>query len=378
MRCTTAALASLCHRFEAAGEGAKRGVLETIEWCVRDGADPHDRQTAYLSKDVLPTTTLMAAVCAGQGEIVGAILRGLSTRGPTGGLCHLSDRDSTGATPLLAAVDIADVPIVRLLVRAGADVNATWTGQGHPSTRHTDPNGLSVLHTAVAQDGAELLDILCDEGPHRLDVNVPGWDGQTALEMAIEGAFNWGEETTTKIVLKLVEARGSNMERMVPTAWCTCRADTHPFQPNWASDADDTSALACKCAWTVADYAGAMSDTTVFRRMLECGVDRHALRPDLWHTTSHLNLPPSAGRYDPVRRAETALCLSKGFDFWARKRHNRFPASATGLRAVVFCVMCVFARSKAAGTGSKHLPEEMWNLILRCLRASDFKYPSIY
>jgi len=378
MQCTTFALASLCHRFEAAEEAAKPGVLETIEGCVRDGADPHDRQPMYVPKGVRPTTVLMAAVCGGQGRLVAAILRGLSTRGDTGALCRLSDRDSTGATPLLAAVDMGDVPLVRMLVRAGADVNATWTGRGHPSTRHADPSGLSVLHTAVAQDGVEMLDILCDEGPHRVDVNAPGWDGQTALEMATEGAFNWGEETATEIVLKLVEARGSNMARMVPTAWCTCRADTHPFQPNWAADPEDTNVLVCKCAWTVADYAGAMAATSIFRRMLECGVDRHDLRPDLWHTSSHLNLPPSAGRYDPVRRAETVLCLSKGFDFWARKRHNRFPSSATGLRSVVFCILSVFERSRSADGGLKHLPVEIWILILGWLRASDFKYPTIY
>ena len=88
-------------------------------------------------------------------------------------------KDEYGYMPLLFAISNGHVEVVKVLLSAGADVNA----------RHGD--GKPPLSYAISKDKAEVVKVLLSAGA---DVNAEDNDGQTPLDWA------WGNAEVVKIL----------------------------------------------------------------------------------------------------------------------------------------------------------------------------------
>ena len=158
-------------------------------------------------------TALLSAASLGRTDHVGKLLAaGADVRAA----------DATGSTPLMwAAQGGADVALVRLLVRRGADVNAVHPRDGDTALLYAaraakpdvvaylidagaDPRWESLggmaanaLIAAAVQDRSDNLAVLVFKG---VDVNRRNRDGLTAL-MAI--ATSWGRLNATRTLLWL-------------------------------------------------------------------------------------------------------------------------------------------------------------------------------
>ena len=80
-------------------------------------------------------------------------------------------RDANGWGPLHWACDRGDAEIVRALLQAGVDINAT------------DASGESPLHVAVASEDAAIVELLCAAGA---SVSLSSLEGETPLESAAD------------------------------------------------------------------------------------------------------------------------------------------------------------------------------------------------
>ena len=148
-------------------EAVEKGDAEIVKILVAAGADVN-------AEGFMGHTPLILAAEEGATEIMRILLRpgldaGTSADGEDK---EAASTPSIGSGALFTAIENDDVEMVRLLVEAGADVNAA-EGFG----------GNTPLHEAVEKGDAEIVKILVAAGA---DVNAEGFMGHTPLILAAE------------------------------------------------------------------------------------------------------------------------------------------------------------------------------------------------
>ena len=148
-------------------EAVEQGDAEMVKILVAAGADVNAE--GYFNR-----TPLSLAAEEGATEIMQILLgSGSDADTPSGGEDkEAASTPSIGSEALYTAIEKGDVEMVRLLVEAGADVNAA-EGFG----------GDTPLHEAVEQGDAEIVKILVAAGA---DVNAEGYFDRTPLSLAAE------------------------------------------------------------------------------------------------------------------------------------------------------------------------------------------------
>ena len=148
-------------------EAVEQGNGEIVKILVAAGADVN-------AEGSMSRTPLSLAAEKGATEIMRILLR----PGPVADTSEdgedkvAASMPSIGSEALYTAIEKGDVEMVRLLVEAGADVNAA-AGFG----------GNTPLHEAVEQGDAEIVKILVAAGA---DVNAEGYFDRTPLSLAAE------------------------------------------------------------------------------------------------------------------------------------------------------------------------------------------------
>ena len=144
-------------------EAVENGNAEIVQILVDAGADIE-------AEGFMGRTPLGLAAEEGATEILQILLG----QGADNGTPEGEDKQSPaiGSEALFTAIKKGDVETVRLLVEAGADVNAA-EGFG----------GNTPLHEAVEEGNAEIVQILVDAGA---DIEAEGFMGQTPLGLAAE------------------------------------------------------------------------------------------------------------------------------------------------------------------------------------------------
>ena len=144
-------------------EAVENGNAEIVQILVDAGADIE-------AEGFMGRTPLGLAAEEGATEIMQILLG----QGADNGTPEGEDKQSPaiGSEALFTAIKKGDVETVRLLVEAGADVNAA-EGFG----------GNTPLHEAVEEGNAEIVQILVDAGA---DIEAEGFMGQTPLGLAAE------------------------------------------------------------------------------------------------------------------------------------------------------------------------------------------------
>ncbi len=157
---------------------AAAGTLECVKLLLDYGADVSVRM------DKLNDTALWQAASQGHLEIVVELLNsGAHPKAKTKHTAAELARDEntvTFRTPLHGAIhhknDTRAVEILRVLVDAGADVNAPLSDKKY-----------SLLMFAVVQKRMELVRVLVESFGARVDEKST--EGQTALNVAVDGSF---------------------------------------------------------------------------------------------------------------------------------------------------------------------------------------------
>ena len=144
-------------------EAVEGGNAEIVQILVEAGADIE-------AEGFMDQTPLSLAAEEGVTEIMQILLG----QGADNGTQEGEDKQAPaiGSEALFTAIEKGDVETVRLLVEAGADVNAA-EGFG----------GNTPLHEAVEEGNAEIVQILVDAGA---DIEAEGFMGQTPLSLAAE------------------------------------------------------------------------------------------------------------------------------------------------------------------------------------------------
>ena len=144
-------------------EAVEGGKAEIVQILVDAGADIE-------AEGFMGQTPLSLAAEEGASEIMQILLgQGADNGTPEG---EDKQTPAIGSEALFTAIKKGDVETVRLLVEAGADVNAA-EGFG----------GNTPLHEAVEEGNAEIVQILVDAGA---DIEAEGFMGQTPLGLAAE------------------------------------------------------------------------------------------------------------------------------------------------------------------------------------------------
>ncbi len=167
-------------------EAVEQGDVEIVKILVEAGADVE-------AKGYFDSTPLSLAAEEGASEIMQILLgSGPDADTPAGGEDKEAESmPSIGSEALYTAIEKGDVAMVRLLVEAGADVNAA-TGFG----------GDTPLHEAVEQGDVEIVKILVEAGA---DVEAKGYFDRTPLSLA-------AEEGATEIMRILLGLDGNTDE----------------------------------------------------------------------------------------------------------------------------------------------------------------------
>ncbi|MCY4410246.1 MAG: ankyrin repeat domain-containing protein, partial [Caldilineaceae bacterium] len=163
-----------------------QGDAEIVKILVEAGADVE-------AKGYFDRTPLSLAAEEGATEIIQILLgSGPDADTPASGEDkEAASTPSIGSEALYTAIEKGDVAMVRLLVEAGADVNAA-EGFG----------GNTPLHEAVEQGDAEIVKILVEAGA---DVEAKGYFDRTPLSLA-------AEEGATEIMRILLGLDGNTDE----------------------------------------------------------------------------------------------------------------------------------------------------------------------
>ena len=144
-------------------EAVEEGNAEIVQILVDAGADIE-------AEGFMGQTPLSLAAEEGASEIMQILLgQGADNGTPEG---EDKQTPAIGSEALFTAIKKGDVETVRLLVEAGADVNAA-EGFG----------GNTPLHEAVEEGNAEIVQILVDAGA---DIEAEGFMDQTPLSLAAE------------------------------------------------------------------------------------------------------------------------------------------------------------------------------------------------
>ena len=199
---------------------AINGSAVVIDRLLKGGADPNARLTPE------GDTALMMAARTGKTDAIrvlaeaGADVNAAETWG--------------GTTPLMWAVSERHAAAAQMLIEAGADVNArshyvaAANGRGFegrtPLTNSADAKPaefasgwLTPLMLASREDDVELARILVAAGA---DVNAVGGDGKTALAMAI---FNGNYDVASFLVDSKADVDTADAQRFTPLFWAVDR-----------------------------------------------------------------------------------------------------------------------------------------------------------
>ena len=162
---------------------SRTGSLEAVELLLVRGADVNTKESFR------GQTALMWAVDQKHPEVVQALIQ------------HGADvhaRSASGFTPLLFSARVGDIDSARILLEAGADVNAVtprpedenadkdrsrgFSGGGRPYSYRAAPYNMSPLLMAAASGHEALSKVLLDHGA---DSNAADSNGATALHYAV-------------------------------------------------------------------------------------------------------------------------------------------------------------------------------------------------
>jgi len=116
---------------------------------LRDFIKAADEGGAATGKDDAGNTRLHQAVHNGQSEVVKALLAG------DAGKASVNEPNDQGKTPLLIAVDISSVPIVEMLLNAGADPLAAGL-EGQTALHYATLNGSKPMVSSMLNLGADI------------------------------------------------------------------------------------------------------------------------------------------------------------------------------------------------------------------------------
>ena len=215
---------------------ATNGSAAMIDRLLKAGADVN----APLSAG--GDTALMMAARTGKTDAIRVLVE-------AGG--NVNAKESWGGTTaLMWAVSEGHADAARLLIGAGADVNArsnyvaAANGRGFegrtPVANRTDPKAeefasgwLTPLTLAAREGDVEMARILVNAGA---DVNAAAGDGKTALALAI---FNGNYEVASLLVDSKADVNKADAQRFTPLFWAVDRRnmETAPNFP-WMATAD--------------------------------------------------------------------------------------------------------------------------------------------
>jgi ankyrin repeat protein len=215
---------------------ATNGSAAMIDRLLKAGADPNAPMTAA------GDTALMMTARTGKSDAI----RVLAEAG-----ANVNAKESWGGTtPLMWAVSEGHADAARLLIDAGADVNArshyvaAANGRGFegrtPIANRTEAKPedfasgwLTPLMLAAREGDVELARILVGAGA---DIDAAAGDGKTALSLAI---FNGNYEVGTFLVDSKADVNKAEAQRFTPLFWAVDRRnmETAPNFP-WMVTAD--------------------------------------------------------------------------------------------------------------------------------------------
>lgn len=154
---------------------------------IHDAADSGDVRSVRALLDADPSlaadavtdrgcTALHVAARHGRPDVVGELI----SRGGSRGCVGLSGSDSRGAgvQPLHLAAENGHAEIAKMLIEAGADVDA---GRGY-----SGKTGVTSLHLAVTRGHRDVVNVLLAAGA---SVNATDSDGTTALHLTARNGF---------------------------------------------------------------------------------------------------------------------------------------------------------------------------------------------
>ena len=207
-----------------------------IDRLLKAGADPNAPLTAGAD------TAVMMAARTGNPQAIRVLVEA--------GANVNAKENWGGTTALMWAASEGHADAARLLVAAGADVNArsnyvaAANGRGFegrtPVANRTDPKTeefasgwLTPLTLAAREGDVELARLLLDAGA---DVNAVSGDGKTALAIA---AFNGNYEVASFLVDRKADVNKADAQRFTPLFWAVDRRnmETAPNFP-WMVTAD--------------------------------------------------------------------------------------------------------------------------------------------
>jgi ankyrin repeat protein len=215
---------------------ATNGSAAMIDRLLKAGAD------ANASLSAGGDTALMMAARTGKTDAIRVLVE-------AGGNVNAKETWG-GTTALMWAVSEGHADAARLLIGAGADVNArsnyvaAANGRGFegrtPVANRTDPKAeefasgwLTPLTLAAREGDVEMARILVNAGA---DVNAAAGDGKTALALAI---FNGNYEVASFLVDSKADVNKADAQRFTPLFWVVDRRnmETAPNFP-WMVTAD--------------------------------------------------------------------------------------------------------------------------------------------
>jgi ankyrin repeat protein len=109
----------------------------------------------------------------------------------------IEQKDRLGCTPLLEAARVGQIEALKVLIKRGADLNATW------DTVATGDGRWSALHIAVNGGHVEAAKVLLEAGA---DINFKSVRGETPLDRVVY--HNRPDSPNTPQLIDLLRAHG--------------------------------------------------------------------------------------------------------------------------------------------------------------------------
>ena len=195
---------------------AQQGFYDIVQELLENGADPNmaikDGRTALIiaadagHHDIVDTLIQHGAVVNTHTIIIGHLdASEMKDKLPRQSYVDLGDgrlEVKHLMTPLLAAITKGHIEVVKILLKAGADIN------------ERDPfSGTTSLVSALAHEKPEIAQLLLDSGA---DVSVRDYDDGTALDVAIELGYNDIAETI-RAKMKEASSPQASLDKQQPT-----------------------------------------------------------------------------------------------------------------------------------------------------------------